>query len=430
MLLTLEPLQALEGDCLLLHWGTESAPKIAVIDGGPSNVYADSLRPRLDKLRDARNINQLLIDLVMVSHVDNDHIVGVKKFFRDLKNDLQNFPKEKRPYKVNRLWHNTFNDILGDGIDKYYKTLTASLQATIGASEVNPVLVAGLANAIRQNQPAVPDADEQAYDIANVLAGHGEGRELRDIYEYLHDNGEIYTLNTPFNKNGHATLITLEMTPSPKEINGLFFKIIGPMQNDIGRLQADFDKYINKHGMVTASLLAAYADNSIKNLSSIICLAEANEKRILLTGDARGDRILAGLAQSGLLNGGPLEINILKVPHHGSDRNLTKDFFEQIIADVYVLSGNGKHGNPERETLEWLTEARGKDAKYEIVLTYSVAEIDRIRKLEAKKKNKSWSKSVNSLEAFFDSRMQEGYKFNLQQGGPYKINLGDEKLPW
>ena len=46
MILTLEPLPAKEGDCLLLHWGTKAAPKLAVIDGGPARVYEDSLEPR------------------------------------------------------------------------------------------------------------------------------------------------------------------------------------------------------------------------------------------------------------------------------------------------------------------------------------------------------------------------------------------------
>ena len=39
MILTLEPLPAKEGDCLLLHWGTKAEPKLAVIDGGPGRVY-------------------------------------------------------------------------------------------------------------------------------------------------------------------------------------------------------------------------------------------------------------------------------------------------------------------------------------------------------------------------------------------------------
>jgi hypothetical protein len=33
-------------------------------------------------------------------------------------------------------------------------------------------------------------------------------------------------------------------------------------------------------------------------------------------------------------------------------------------------------GNPERDTLEWLMAARGKDGRYDIVLTWPVSLID------------------------------------------------------
>jgi hypothetical protein len=51
---TLEALEARHGDCLLLHWGEAAAPRLALIDGGPSGVFRASLRPRLEALRTAR----------------------------------------------------------------------------------------------------------------------------------------------------------------------------------------------------------------------------------------------------------------------------------------------------------------------------------------------------------------------------------------
>jgi hypothetical protein len=430
MLFTLEPLQALEGDCLLLHWGTVAAPRLAVIDGGPGNIYQNSLRPRLEAIRGNRGLGQLPIDLVMVSHVDNDHVVGVKKFFQQLKQEVENQTgAAQRHFKVKRLWHNTFNDILGDAVDKYYKTLTASLQASVGGSP-NPVMVERLTAAYKDNYPGDPEPEQQAFDIALVLAGHGEGRALRNSFEYLFDQQQINALNAPFKKGGKPTLITLEMTPAPVAIDGLSFKVIGPMEAEIRALQEEFDAYIEENGMVEASLLAAYADKSIRNLSSIVCLVEAGGKRILLTGDARGDKIIEGLTSAGLFDGGPLQVDILKGPHHGSDRNVEQDFFEQVVADTYVFSGDGKHGNPERETLTWLTDARGKEAEYDIVLTYPVAAIDPKRKDDAAKHNKPWKKATDSLEAFLEQRQQQGFRFRLQEGVPLKIDLGDETPPW
>lgn len=430
MLLTFEPLQALEGDCMLLHWGSVADPKLAVIDGGPGNIYQNSLRPRLEEIRNNRGLARLPIDIVMVSHVDNDHVVGVKKFFQQLKHEVDNsVGAAQRHFAVSRLWHNTFNDIIGDALDAYYTTLSASVQASVGGSP-NPVVVEKLRTAYETKYPADPDPDKEAFDIALVLAGHGEGRELRDSFQYLLDHHQINALNAPFKKNGQSTLITLEMTPQPVKIDGLAIKVLGPMEAEIKALQKEFDAYIKDKGIAEASLLAAYADKSIKNLSSIVCLAEMGGKRILLTGDARGDKILAGLTEAGLLDHGLFKVDVLKGPHHGSDRNVEPDFFEQIVADTYVFSGDGKHGNPERDTLTWLTDARGKNAEYDIVLTYPIADIDPKRKADAAKHNKPWRKATDSLESFFDKRAQEGFKFRVHEGAPVKIDLGDEELPW
>ena len=77
----------------------------------------------------------------------------------------------------------------------------------------------------------------------------------------------------------------------------------------------------------------------------------------LLTGDARGDHILDGLKGENLLRSGKLHVDLLKVQHHGSNRNTTRGFFDSITADTYVISANGKYGNPDYDTLTWIVES-------------------------------------------------------------------------
>jgi hypothetical protein len=426
MILTLEPLPAKEGDCLLLHWGTKAAPRLAVIDGGPGRVYEESLKPRLDKIRTKRKLDRLPIDLVMISHVDNDHIVGIKKFFRKLKSEIEkNTPANKRPFKVDRLWHNTFNDILGDGIDSYYKSFTKKFTASVGG-EANPDVVARIEEAFKEKGEDAETAQEQAHDIGLILAGHGEGRELRDNHSFLYQRHDIAALNHPFQKDGKSTLITAEMTPTPAKIAGLEFTVVGPLHAQIVALQKAFDKYIKEKGLAAEAVLAAYADKSVPNLSSIVCLVKMENKSILLTGDARGDYILEALKNANILKADTLKVDVLKVPHHGSGRNLDPGFFETIIADTYVFSADGKHGNPDRESLDWLIQARGKNAKYDIVLTYPVLDIDKVRKAKSKK---PWNPAKHSLAALLKQRKAEGYKFKLLAGKGTKIELGD-KIAW
>jgi beta-lactamase superfamily II metal-dependent hydrolase len=174
-------------------------------------------------------------------------------------------------------------------------------------------------------------------------------------------------------------------------------------------------------------------------------LAELDGKRMLLTGDARGDKILKGLQAVGLLASGSnskLEIDLLKVPHHGSANNLDNDFFERIIAKHYVFSGNGEHGNPEREALQMLLNARGDD-DYTVHLTYPVSEIDAERKNDwqiqqnrekKRKTNKpdtkvrpNWSPEKHSLTALIAAHGDFAERIRIVKAGkPHVIDLLDE----
>ncbi len=407
MFFTLEVLPAKEGDCLLLHWGSQAAPKLALVDGGPGRVWEDSLRDRLEQIRQARGAATLELDLVMVSHVDNDHIVGVKKLF----SEVQSGSVALRP---RRLWHNTFNDVLNDATDKYYATLAGSAP---GNREKQ------LAKELERKR--VKDAAEVAREIASVLAGHGEGRALRNSYAAVRaaDPGAMAKLNSPF-----TGLIT--DAGGKKSLGGLSIRVLGPSSAQIDKLQKAFDKYIREKGLVTASVLAAYADESVTNLSSIVCLVKAGSKSILFTGDARGDFVLAALKKAKLYTATkPLKVDVFKVPHHGSSRNAEADLFEHVRAKTYVFSGDGKHGNPDRTTLEMVFDSRPAADVYDVVLTYPVAATDKLRKHELEKKGKTWDAKKHSIASLVQARKSAGFKFNLIAGAPVKVELGDA-VPW
>src|SRR6185295_18085337 len=128
---------------------------------------------------------------------------------------------------------------------------------------------------------------------------------------------------------------------------GLKFTIIGPMNDEVLALQQAHDEFLEKHqGKKSEASLAAFTDTSVPNLSSLVVLAEVGGKRILLTGDARGDKVIAGLELAGLLKKdgkSKIHVDVFKCPHHGSRRNNDPISFRRITADHYVFSGNGEH---------------------------------------------------------------------------------------
>lgn len=337
-MLILEALRAKYGDSLLLHYGTKDEPRLAVIDGGPPGVYNDALRPRLEEIRKERRLadtEPLDIDLMMVSHIDQDHIAGIL----DLVRKLQDLRESRRPvpWKIERFWHNSFDDVLGND----------DVSVASAASVMSPASLGGML------QP----------EGSLILASVAEGRELRKLLDALNLGG-----NPPFQGLVRAgkkkvTLGNLELT------------VVAPSEKRLLALQKDWDKKVKallkkEKDAEARAEIAAYVDRSVYNLSSIVVLAEADGKRILLTGDGRGDHTIEGLEAAGLFDAeGRIEVDVLKMPHHGSVRNVDIEYFEKIRARHYVISADGKFDNPDIETLEMISAARPDD-DFTIHLTY------------------------------------------------------------
>jgi hypothetical protein len=117
-------------------------------------------------------------------------------------------------------------------------------------------------------------------------------------------------------------------------------------------------------------------------------LLEINNRKILFTGDGSGDDIIKVLTRNTMLDKqGKFHVDILKVPHHGSDRNVSQEFFNTVIADYYVISANGRDDNPSADTLKWIIESdntRKKSKK--IVFTNNTPNIVKILKEYDQKK--------------------------------------------
>jgi hypothetical protein len=327
----LESLRAKHGDALLLHYGTKKQPKLAVIDAGPGGVYADAVHPRLMEIREERELaddEPLPIELMMVSHLDADHITGILELMRELR-DLKD-KKEPLPWKIERFWHNAFDD-LTDNDD----VTVASANSALSPASVGAFL---------------------QMEGSNLLASVGQGRELRDLVKFFKLDG-----NKPF-----GSIVRYPHAKNPVKLPGLELTVVGPDDKNLKILQTDWNKKVKalleKKDKAAKAELAAYVDKSVYNLSSIVVYAKADGKTMLLTGDARGDYTLEALRGAKLLKKGkPMTMDLLKLPHHGSDRNVDQDYFDNLHATHYVISADGRFTNPDVPTLEMISKSRDDD---------------------------------------------------------------------
>lgn len=392
MIFTLEALKAAYGDALLLHFGDPKAPSLAIIDGGPKGVYGSVLKPRLAALmKNKKRLKngRLPIRLVMVSHIDDDHVNGILAMANELAESTG-----ERPYQIESLWHNSFDDILGNSAQE----MAASLQPFVSNVLSAGVLAAG--------------APLQHVHTGLVMASVTQGRDLRNAAKKL---------GWDINKEFQGKLIRSAKSgakPIPMEASGgMTFTVLGPREAKLKALQTEWDKQRKKASAAELpAMAAAYADKSVFNLSSIIVMAESpgtdgKPRRMLLTGDARGDHILEGLEEAKLLKDGMCHVDLLKLPHHGSNRNMEESFFKKVTADHYVVSSNGdKFDNPDQDTLEWLVAARKGSKPFTVYLTYPVEEF-KFKKRTAIQKD---------LKAFVDAG---------KKSGAYRVVCRDSQAP-
>jgi beta-lactamase superfamily II metal-dependent hydrolase len=332
----LEAVQANDGDCLLLHYDAGPEAGLILIDGGSSGVYRKFLGPRLRQVRGSNSV--LNLRLVIVSHIDADHITGILDFFKEL-SELQNDGKPL-PFEVESLWHNSFGGLVG--------TRAAAQSAIVSA-------------ALGGDTTSLPDLQEK---VRAVVASVQQGNDLRLAAARL----------TMINAEADADLI---LAPRSGKCQyriapDLTFSILGPHQAELDKLEDAWKKAKARckarPKTYEQSVAADYLNRTVPNLSSIVILVTKKERngktrRMLLTGDAGGDLILKALKRQKLLDAkGKIHVDLLKIQHHGSKHSTDAQFFRSVTADRYVISGNGKHGIPHRETLTWLSQSRHNEA--------------------------------------------------------------------
>jgi len=363
MKLTLLPSD--KGDCLFL----ESPDKTTVlIDGGMPDSYSDHVRDFLGKWH---RTNNRPLDLVYVSHIDQDHIAGVLQLMDDLVDwrvyrhktangeqwDKPDFPE---PPEVKRIWHNGFHDMAGDN-----------------ASEIGSMLAARAAQLTASGNLDARNLGADYYAIASSIP---ESIKLSRRVSPAQ-------LKIPLNKEFGGKLAMVRTPPAKIRLNGAqspTIRILGPFKEDLDKLRTKWNAWLQEQknqanlartrrwvrdedarfDFETAvrdidDQLGKRREVTEENLASLMLFIERNGKRIMLTGDGHYVDILKGLEHNGIVQaGGGLHVDVLKIQHHGAEHNFKREFAKRVTAENYVICGNGRHENPDLRVLDVLVRSR------------------------------------------------------------------------
>ncbi|HYC88204.1 MAG TPA: MBL fold metallo-hydrolase [Thermoanaerobaculia bacterium] len=354
--------QSDEGDCLLL---TGTGDHHVLVDGGMARSFREHAAQAISDLGE--------LEVVYVSHVDEDHISGVLQLIDD-EFDWRVFehrqkkgrdhprPDNPRPPKLSRVWHNAFHAQVDQNSGPLEDLVIANAVLAAGSQALRTEALE-----LENLATSIPQAIELSNRIGSAQLGlqHNEARGAL----LMAGNGE-----------------------DPLRVGPLTFTIIGPFEAELNALRKDWTKFleagknqprlkkIREQALTDAKAIAASsADDvlehleargralgkvTVPNLASLMFHVEEEEsgKTILLTGDGRHDTILRGLEQMGKMQeGGSLHVDVLKVPHHGALANVTEEFCRRVTADHYVFCGNGAHDNPEEQVVTWFIDSRLHD---------------------------------------------------------------------
>lgn len=274
------------------------------------------------------------LERAVLSHIDSDHLGGMLKLFDELWVQRQSGQAEL--LQVGGLWHNHY----------------------FGAAKL-----ASIMERLLQLQDAAPAG---MTIFRELLTSITEGKRLEDR---AHD--------LQITRNGDLPdPITVETANTAVIFDNLSLTVVGPTQDNLGKQEAAWNQFLDaKEAALFKGEVEFFrkTDGSPTNRSSICVVAEADQKRALFTGDGSGDFLLEGLSARGYLDAqGHAHFDLLKVPHHGSNNNITPDFLRAVTADRYVISAkyDNSDQNPDFQTLDWIvTVAREQNRRSMIVLT-------------------------------------------------------------
>ncbi len=337
------------GDCMLL---SAAGGGHILIDGGPSGPrFEERVVPVLEQVREDGG----KLDLVIITHIDDDHIDGILHLLKQQK-------RGKPVPQIVNVWHNSWP-----------APASPSRPFGVGA-QVRPSRFANLRGSIQSI------AEGLRYSV----------KQAREVSEHISKVGQFpINQNAGFNtypKIFGVRAVRLTSPPHTLRIGSRFeATVLWPDAAAIEKLKTLFDRNdpaLRRLQKPKPRLRSAAAQRSdlrtdqdilhgigdrnkvtIANQASIVVWAEEQQntggcRSCLLTGDAAAQDILKGAAAAGKLIDGKLYCDVLKLQHHGASANFTSDFAESVVAEHYVISANGRDSNPEVVVIRDLIDKR------------------------------------------------------------------------
>jgi beta-lactamase superfamily II metal-dependent hydrolase len=293
--ITIEVLPARLGDCLLVECHRDGKqPWRMLVDGGPSDTW-----PRLAYRLEAIPKHDRRLNLVVVTHIDSDHIGGILPLFSGGVSALS----------IDEVWFNGYQHLP----DERGRSRSVAEGESLAAALTG---VTGSAAAYAWNTTMNGAA----------IATSGEGESL----EIVMPDGPTITV----------------LSPTPRRLQILRARWVTALdrarRGEPEQLPAYEPAMADLEDLAALAAAPSPRDQSAPNGSSIAFLLEHRGTSCLFTGDAFGNVIGAGLYGLARHRGvDRIAVDTFKLPHHGSKGNVITDLIPLAPARNYLVSTNG-----------------------------------------------------------------------------------------
>ena len=288
-MLKIKFLPAFNGDCILI-----TTDKFNIlIDGGTQKTYSLSLVKALEE------VNQL--DLVILTHIDADHIMGLIELFKDNKT------------VVKKVWFNSLGKLSCLFDREYNKRIEYSTNDK--SKDISP---------------------KQGESLESIL------RKLNIEYELIY-----------IEKQQKYIFEDLEIT------------LLSPYKENLKALYLYWKDNIKKRKDLESEGLASQT-----NQSSIAFLLHYKEDKYLFLADANINVVTKTITA---LYKKRLDVEFVKVSHHGSQNNTNQNFLDVIDSNQFVILTNGqaKNYHPDIGAMnEIILDAKQRNKNIDILFNY------------------------------------------------------------
>ena len=363
--------KAENGDAFLIKF--DNGQNI-LIDMGMPKTYENEIRQELIKLKE----QEQKIDLLIISHIDEDHIGGAIKFLEENKNN--------EIIEISEIWHNSYKHL------QFEKEKVSKIKEDT-ASILNSI--------IKQNQ-TVDSTD----GIQKISCKQGSSLASL-IYKYDYSWNTTFDNSAIFIENKSEVVIEdlkfIFLSPNQEKLKKLSNKWLKELSKKKYSFEISdeeiFDdafefymKFLEDDDIKISSISSKKSlnfeelseieekDNSVTNASSLAFIIEYKDKKLLFLGDSHEDVVFDSLAKLKDKDYG-LKFDLMKVSHHGSNKNISNRLINLITCNKFLFSTDGlSHNHPNLEAISKIV-VNNIESKKELFFNY---ELDIFEKLNDK----------------------------------------------